>query len=142
MHNGGKRTGKCPICLNNDTRLVEHHWYDDDSHCVGHIRLICQSCNQKLGTCWINNHVLPNFESQKLIAIKGDLLYPRAKRDKSDKTVVISVRIPISLNHRIIILATKNGITRNTWIQKALKQKAAPKSSISNEKKGENDNNE
>lgn len=55
---------QCPICFKED-KLVEHHWWEDKAHTIGHIRPICRCCNMALRT--INddtNHVLPNWDIQ------------------------------------------------------------------------------
>jgi uncharacterized C2H2 Zn-finger protein len=55
---------QCPICLK-DAKLVKHHWWEDKTHAVGHIRLICPRCNMILRTLnGEDNHVLPEWERQ------------------------------------------------------------------------------
>lgn len=64
--NGEKATimNQCPICLK-DNRLDRHHWYEDNTYMVGHIRLICHYCNATLRTIpGDDNHILPDWDKQ------------------------------------------------------------------------------
>ena len=55
---------RCPICLSED-KLVQHHWYNDQAHMVGHIRAICHCCNITLKALDSDrNHVLPVWDKQ------------------------------------------------------------------------------
>ena len=55
---------QCPICFI-EARLVKHHWWEDNSHMVGHLRMICRNCNGLLRTLSDeNNHVLPEWAKQ------------------------------------------------------------------------------
>ena len=66
----------------------------------------------------------------------------KSNRNYGAKTVIRCVRLPIELDKRIGDLANKSLITKSAWIVKTLKRESAPKSSIINEKKDENYNNE
>lgn len=53
----------CPSCLKNNTKLVKHHWFEDDNYNSGYIKFICYRCNSILKTI-SNNHVLPTWDKQ------------------------------------------------------------------------------
>jgi hypothetical protein len=121
--------GKCPACLLNNVCLVEHHWYADPSHTIGHIRLVCSTCNTKLQTkSGKNNHVWSDWNSQVEYIRNGtlprELLYkisPPIKYTRYDyETTMHSIRIPIILDTRIAQLAIKNNMNKNEWITNAL----------------------
>ena len=55
---------QCPVCLKVST-LVKHHWYNDNTHTIGHIRLICNTCNRILRNMNRNDgHILPEWDKQ------------------------------------------------------------------------------
>jgi len=55
---------QCPICLREE-KLVKHHWWEDNTQMVGHLRLICHCCNMALRTMnGDDNHVLPEWDKQ------------------------------------------------------------------------------
>jgi hypothetical protein len=65
-----RRIGDCPLCSNN-TILVGHHWFTDNTHSIGFIRFICYTCNSILKTDnGTNNHVFPDWETQVNMVLK------------------------------------------------------------------------
>lgn len=55
---------QCPICLK-QTKLDKHHWWEDNTYTIGHIRWICHYCNMTLhGLNGDDDHVLPEWEKQ------------------------------------------------------------------------------
>lgn len=109
-----KTQGKCPICLK-DTILIEHHWYEDNTRIIGHIRLICHHCNLILRTIGgDNNHVLPNWDKQ--------IEYARGYVQLSTKSYRFNKRLTEAIKQK----ATEGGLSLSelttmileTWLTK------------------------
>jgi hypothetical protein len=121
--------GTCPICNKHSIKLVKHHWFDDESLSVGHIRLICYNCNSLLKSNE-RNHILPNWETQiemihnyhSMIESTNTITKPAfiSKRPR----VIVPVSMPPTLKARIDRIARISGTNRNHWIASALHRNA------------------
>lgn len=81
---------QCPICHENG-RLIKHHWWEDNTRMVGHIRQICNGCNSILRTMNDkDNHVLPEWNKQIEYArrFRGRVIYQMRVRPATKEALL------------------------------------------------------